>query len=167
MAAEIWVEAVIEIPRGSRNKYEMDEATGIIRLDRVLYSSVHYPADYRFILDTHAEDGDPLDILVLVEEPTFPGCHVRARPIGVMRMRDEKTADDKIIAVPSADPRFAHVEELRDVSSHWQLEIEFFFKTYKALEQLETEILGRDSAAVAQKIIDAARAEFLRRARPT
>src|SRR5258708_2199113 len=78
MAAETWVEAVIEIPRGSHNKYEFDQATGVIRLDRVLYSSVHYPADYGFVLDTCAEDGDPLDILVLVEEPTFPGCHVRA-----------------------------------------------------------------------------------------
>ncbi len=116
MAAENWVEAVIEIPRGSRNKYEFDEATGVIRLDRVLYSSVHYPADPGFILDTCAEDGDPLDILVLVEEPTFPGCHVRARPIGVMRIRDEKGQDDKIVAVPSGDPRFAQVYELGDVS---------------------------------------------------
>src|SRR5215471_5000809 len=96
MAADTWVEAVIEIPRGSRNKYELDEATGIIRLDRVLYSSVHYPADYGFIIDTYAPDGDPLDILVLVEDPTFPGCHVHARPIGVMCLRDEKGADDKI-----------------------------------------------------------------------
>lgn len=155
MAAEI--EAIIEIPRGSRNKYEFDEATGVIRLDRVLYSSVHYPADYGFVLGTCAEDGDPLDILVLVEEPTFPGCHVRARPIGVMRMRDEKGPDDKIIAVPSGDPRFAHVYELGDVSSHWQLEIEFFFRTYKVLEQLETEILGWGSATAAREIIEAAR----------
>ncbi len=157
MAAENWVEAVIEIPRGSRNKYEFDEATGVIRLDRVLYSSVHYPADYGFVLGTCAEDGDPLDILVLVEEPTFPGCHVRARPIGVMRMRDEKGPDDKIIAVPTGDPRFAQVYELSDVSSHWQLEIEFFFRTYKVLEKLETEILGWGSATEARAIIDAAR----------
>jgi len=164
MAADNCVEAVIEIPRGSRNKYELDKATGIIRLDRVLYSSVHYPADYGFIVDTYEADGDPLDILALVEEPTFPGCRVRARPIALMRMRDEKGADDKIIAVPVADPRFAQVEELGDVSSHWQLEIEFFFKTYKTLERLETQILGWDSAAAAKKIIEAARAEFQRRA---
>jgi len=164
MAADTWVEAVIEIPRGSRNKYELDEATGIIRLDRVLYSSVHYPADYGFIIDTYAPDGDPLDILVLVEDPTFPGCHVHARPIGVMCLRDEKGADDKIIAVPSADPRFTQAKELTDVSPHWQLEIEFFFKTYKVLEHLETEILGWDSATAAMKIIEAARAEFRRRA---
>lgn len=163
MPAETWVEAVIEIPRGSRNKYELDMATGVIHLDRVLYSSVHYPADYGFILDTHAEDGDPLDILVLVEEPTFPGCHVRARPIGVMRMRDEKGPDDKIIAVPSGDPRFAQVSELSHISPHWQLEIEFFFKTYKLLERLETEILGWDAANAALRIIDAARDAFRRR----
>jgi len=164
-----WVEAVIEIPRGSRNKYELDKTTGVIRLDRVLYSSVHYPADYGFILYTHAEDGDPLDILVLVEEPTFPGCHVRARPIGVMRMRDDKGPDDKIIAVPSGEPRFAHVSELSHVSSHWQLEIEFFFRTYKLLEQRETEILGWDGATVAARIIDAARDAFRQRTsqRPT
>jgi inorganic pyrophosphatase len=112
------VEVMIEIPRGSRNKYEIDKRTGVIRLDRVLYSSVHYPADYGFIPYTLAEDGDPLDILVLVEEPIFPGCHVVARPIGVLRMRDEKGPDDKIIAVPAADPRFAHVTELEHISEH-------------------------------------------------
>ncbi len=158
-----WVEAVIEIPRGSRNKYEVDKATGVIRLDRVLYSSVHYPTDYGYIVDTYAEDGDPLDILVLVEEPTFPGCRLRARPIGVLRMRDDKGPDDKIVAVPSADPRFAEVAELTDVSHHWQLEIEVFFKTYKLLEQLETRIAGWEGSAAAWKIIETAREAFQRR----
>ncbi len=156
------VEAVIEIPRGSRNKYELDKATGVIRLDRVLYSSVHYPTDYGFILETHAEDGDPLDILVLVEEPTFPGCHMRARPIGVLRMRDDKGPDDKIIAVPQADPRFAHVYELADISGHWQREIETFFKTYKVLEGRATEIYGGDGRAAAWQIIEAARTAYRR-----
>ncbi|MDP3767496.1 MAG: inorganic diphosphatase, partial [Dehalococcoidia bacterium] len=100
------IEVVIEIPRGSRNKYEIDESTGEVRLDRVLYSSVHYPTDYGFIPDTHAPDGDHLDALVIVEEPTVPGCRVLARPVGVLKMRDEKGEDYKIIAVPVADPRF-------------------------------------------------------------
>jgi len=151
---------VIEIPRGSRNKYELDKRTGVIRLDRVLYSSVHYPTDYGFIPDTHADDGDPLDILVLVEEPTFPGCHVLARPIGVLRMRDDKGLDDKIIAVPAADPRFNHVAHLHHVSDHWQREIETFFRTYKVLEERATEIHGWDGRATAWRLIAEARAAY-------
>jgi inorganic pyrophosphatase len=98
------VEAIVEIPRGSRNKYEMDHDTGEIYLDRVLYSSVYYPIDYGFIPNTKSADGDPLDIMILVEEPTFPGCHVRVKPIGVLLMRDEKGVDEKILGVPLADP---------------------------------------------------------------
>lgn len=158
MDALATVEALIEIPRGSRNKYEVDKQTGVIRLDRVLYSSVHYPTDYGYILDTHADDGDPLDILVLVEEPTFPGCHVTARPIGVLRMRDDKGLDDKIIAVPTGDPRFAHVLEFAHISDHWQREIEFFFRTYKVLEERETDIRGWGDRDVAWTVIEEARA---------
>ena len=154
------VHAIVEIPTGRRNKYEVDKATGVIRLDRVLYSSVHYPTDYGFIPGTHAEDGDPLDILVLVEEPTFPGCRVLARPIGVLRMRDDKGPDDKIIAVPAADPRFAHVSDLAHISEHWQREIETFFRTYKLLEERETEIHGWDGPATAWAIIEAARTAY-------
>ena len=154
------LDAVIEIPRGSRNKYELDKQTGVIRLDRVLYSSVHYPTDYGFIPQTHADDGDPLDILVLVEEPTFPGCHVLARPIGVLRMRDDKGLDDKIIAVPAADPRFRHVSELTHVSDHWQREIETFFRTYKLLEERETVIHGWAGRDTAWQIIAEARAAY-------
>ncbi len=154
------VEAVIEIPRGSRNKYEIDKRTGVIRLDRVLYSSVHYPADYGFIPYTLAQDGDPLDILVLVEEPTFPGCHVVARPIGVLRMRDEKGPDDKIIAVPAADPRFAHVTELEHVSEHWQREIETFFMTYKTLEDRTVETGGWEGREAAWELIEATRRAY-------
>jgi inorganic pyrophosphatase len=135
MADEIpSVEAVVEIPRGSRNKYEYDQATGTIRLDRVLFSSVHYPGDYGFIPGTWCADGDPLDVLILVEEPTFPGCRVRVRPIGVLMMQDEKGIDEKILGVPVADPRFAEVTDLSDLPQHWLAEVENFFETYKALE---------------------------------
>jgi inorganic pyrophosphatase len=124
---------------------------------------VHYPTDYGFIVDTYAGDGDPLDVLVLVEEPTFPGCRVEARPIGALRMRDDQGPDDKIIAVPSADPRFSEVNELSDVSKHWQLEIEVFFKTYKLLENRETTILGWEKAGPAWQLIEAAQAAFAQR----
>ncbi len=111
------VEAVVEIPRGSRNKYETDHSTGAIRLDRVLFSSIHYPADYGFIPNTQGADGDPLDALILVEEPTFPGCHVQIRPIGVLLMRDEKGVDEKILGVPLADPRFDGIEDIGQVQN--------------------------------------------------
>src|SRR4051812_19012922 len=113
------VEAVVEIPRGSRNKYEFDPASKSFRLDRVLFSAVHYPGDYGFIVGTRGPDGDPLDVLIVVEEPTFPGCHVRVRPIGVLSMRDEAGADTKILGVPVADPHFADVTDLADLPQHW------------------------------------------------
>ena len=113
------VTAFIEIPRASRNKYEYDASLPGFRLDRVLYSSIHYPTDYGFIPGTLAEDGDPLDILVLVEEPTFPGCHVEARPIGVLDMSDEKGSDFKVLAVPTGEPRFARVQSLTAINEHW------------------------------------------------
>lgn len=147
------LEVVVEIPRGSRNKYEIDEASGAVRLDRVLYSSVHYPTDYGFIPGTRAEDGDHLDVLVIVEEPTFPGCHLRVRPVGCLKMRDEKGLDNKIIAVPVADPRFDEVHDLSDVASHWLREIENFFATYKTLEAKETEVTGWEGREVAWEII--------------
>ncbi|MCC6313698.1 MAG: inorganic diphosphatase [Thermomicrobiales bacterium] len=147
MADLIEVLAYIEIPRGSRNKYEFDPKTQRIWLDRVLYSSVHYPADYGFIPDTLAGDGDPLDILVLVQEPTFPGCVVPARPIGGLDMEDEKGPDFKVVAVPVGDPRYAHVHEMSDIGEHWGREIETFFATYKYLEPGQTEVLGWHSAA--------------------
>lgn len=128
------LEAVIEIPSGSRNKYEIDEETGHVYLDRVLYSSVHYPADYGYFPNTHAEDGDHLDVLVLVYEPTFPGCRLKVRPVGVLKMQDEMGSDDKILAVPVADPRFEGVRDISEVHSHWLREIENFFDVYKRLE---------------------------------
>jgi inorganic pyrophosphatase len=127
-------DAIVEIPRGSRNKYEFDPDSESIRLDRVLYSSVHYPGDYGFIAGTKCGDGDPLDVLILVEEPTFPGCRVRVRPIGVLFMVDEGGEDEKLLAVPEGDPRFAEVFDLKDLPHHWLDEVENFFATYKVLE---------------------------------
>ena len=157
MAEPDLIEVVVEIPRGSRNKYEFDKARGVVVLDRVLYSSVHYPTDYGFVTGTLAQDGDALDALVVVYEPTFPGCHIMARPIGVLDMKDEKGPDQKILAVPIGDPRFDEVRDLQDIGNHWLLEIENFFKTYKALEPKWTEVVGWENASVAQQVIRDAR----------
>jgi inorganic pyrophosphatase len=132
--ANVEFEVVIEIPKGQRNKYEMDHETGRIRLDRMLFTSTRYPADYGFIEDTLADDGDPLDALVLLDEPTFPGCLIRCRAIGMFRMRDEKGADDKVLCVAATDPRMAHLRDITDVAAFDQLEIQHFFEVYKALE---------------------------------
>jgi len=139
---DAYVQVVIEIPRGSRNKCEMDHHDGTIRLDRVLYSSVHYPTDYGFVPGTMAADGDPLDVLVIVEEPTFPGCRMRVRLIGALVMHDEAGTDEKLLAVPMADPRFDGIRELEDVGPHWLAEIENFFDTYKLLEDKTSEVQG-------------------------
>jgi len=144
---------IIEIPRGSRNKYEMDHHDGTIHLDRVLYSSVHYPTDYGFVPGTMAADGDPLDVLVIVEEPTFPGCRVRVRPIGALVMRDEAGTDEKLLAVPVADPRFDRIRELEDLGPHWLAEIENFFDTYKLLEDKVSEVQGWIGAQEALEIL--------------
>jgi len=147
------LDAVVETPRGSRNKYEFDPAAGCVRLDRVLYSSVHYPGDHGFIPGTTSGDGDPLDVLVLVEEPTFPGCRVRVRPIGVLLMRDENGEDEKILAVPVADPRFAEVADLTDLPHHWLTEVENFFEIYKALEEKTTATGGWKGVAEAHEVL--------------
>ena len=119
---------------GQRNKYEMDHASGRIRLDRMLFTSTRYPADYGFIEDTLADDGDPLDALVLLDEPTFPGCLINCRVIGMFRMRDEKGADDKILCVPATDPRMEHLRDIHHVPEFQRLEIQHFFEVYKDLE---------------------------------
>jgi inorganic pyrophosphatase len=124
----------IEIPRGSRNKYEVDHDTGQIRLDRTLFTSTQYPADYGFVQDTLGEDGDPLDALVLVLEPTFPGCLIRSRPIGLFRMTDEMGPDDKILCVPARDPRQEHLRDIHHLPQFDRSEIEHFFLIYKELE---------------------------------
>ena len=152
--------AFIEIPRGSRNKYEFDKASRTFRLDRVLYSSVHYPADYGFIPDTLGKDGDPLDILVLVQEPTFPGCLVPARPVGGLDMSDEKGSDFKVVAVPVGDPRYAHVHSLADAGEHWPREIETFFATYKLLEGKTTDVQGWHGAEEACRVIAECRERY-------
>lgn len=128
------VEVVVEVPKGSRNKYEMDHDSGRIKLNRVLYSSVHYPADYGYIEGTLAEDGDEVDILVLIEEPTFSGCLIDARPVGMLKMRDDKGPDNKVLGVPLDDPRWRHVNDIHEIPPHLLSEIENFFLTYKRLE---------------------------------
>ena len=127
-------DVIIEIPQGQRNKYEMEHETGRIRLDRMLFTSTRYPSDYGFIEDTLADDGDPLDALVLLEEPTFPGCVIRCRAIGMFRMADENGADDKVLCVAATDPRMAHLTDISDVPEFERLEIRHFFEVYKALE---------------------------------
>lgn len=158
-----WIEATIEIPRGSRNKYEYDHERGIFRLDRVLYSSVHYPTDYGFIPGTLSGDGDPLDVLVIVEEPTFPGCYMRVRPVGTLTMIDEKGSDEKILAVPLDDPRFAAITDLSHVQEHWTLEISTFFRTYKVLQGVQTEVRDWYGVEAAWRIIAECRERFDRR----
>ena len=150
------IEVTVEIPSGSRNKYEYDHARHRFVLDRVLYSSVHYPCDYGFIEGSMADDGDPLDVLVVIAEPTFPGCVVRARPIGVLDMSDEKGHDFKILAVAHDDPRWEAASALEDVSPHRLREIENFFETYKTLENRPTDVNGWLGAEEAWRIIDAA-----------
>jgi inorganic pyrophosphatase len=140
---------VIEIPRGSMNKYELDKATGLLRLDRVLYSAVHYPADYGFIPRTYCADGDPLDVLVLGQEPVHPLTIVDARAVGVMRMRDEKGVDDKIVAVSVRDPSYAGYRDKSQLPPHVLRQVRRFFQDYKVLEDKEVvveDLLGPDDA---------------------
>jgi inorganic pyrophosphatase len=136
------INVLIEIPAGSKNKYEFDKDLQAFALDRVLYSSVQYPYDYGFVPNTLADDGDPLDGMVLMDQPTFPGCVIAARPIGMLEMIDGGDRDEKILCVPDKDPRYAQVKSLEDIAEHRLAEIEEFFKTYKNLEKKVTEILG-------------------------
>ncbi len=150
------VEVVVEIPKGSRNKYEYDHRGHVIRLDRVLHSSVHYPTDYGFVPDTLAADGDPLDVLVLVDEGTFPGCRLAARPVGLLHMADEHGEDVKVLAVLDRDPRYDEVRDLRDLAPHWLREIEVFFATYKQLEdEKEVTVGGWEGRDAAWRAVDA------------
>jgi len=152
------VTVVVEIPKGSRNKYELDPESGAITLDRMLFTSMQYPADYGFIVDTLGGDGDTLDALVFVGEPTFPGCRIRARPIGLFRMRDEKGPDEKILCVPLRDPMWSHIHELRDVNPNLLNEIEHFFAVYKDLEGHKVGIEGFGDRNEALEVIAAAQA---------
>ncbi|MET0740691.1 MAG: inorganic diphosphatase [Candidatus Nanopelagicales bacterium] len=127
-------DVTIEVPKGQRNKYEVDHDSGRIRLDRMLFTSTRYPADYGFIENTLGEDSDPLDALVLLEEPTFPGCLIKCRAIGMFRMRDEAGGDDKVLCVPVNDPRLSHLQDIFHVPEFDRLEIAHFFEVYKDLE---------------------------------
>jgi inorganic pyrophosphatase len=124
----------VEIPQGNRNKYELDKTTGRIRLDRMLFTSTRYPADYGFIENTLGQDGDPLDALVLLDEPTFPGCVIKCRAIGMFRMTDEAGGDDKVVCVPAHDPRKEHLRDIHHMPEFDKLEIQHFFEVYKDLE---------------------------------
>ncbi len=152
---------MIEVPKGSRNKYEYDKDRGKIRFDRLLFSPVHYPTDYGFIEGTLALDGDALDALVLVWEPTFPGCLIEARPVGLFRMADEKGPDEKILCVPIHDPHWAEIGSLDEVHPHLLREVEHFFTIYKDLEMKEVQVEGWESRAEAEVVIRDARARYL------
>ena len=154
------IEVVVEIPRGSRNKYEFDAEAKVFRLDRVLSSAVFYNFDYGYTVDTISGDGDPTDILLLIDEPTFTGCHVWARPIGGLEMRDEKGFDFKVLCVALGDPHQEHVMNLEQVRPHRLVEIEQFFNTYKALEDKAVDVVGWRDATEARRILveDRARA---------
>ncbi|MFJ8045024.1 inorganic diphosphatase [Kitasatospora sp. NPDC096147] len=127
-------DVLIEIPKGSRNKYEVDHESGRLRLDRMLFTSTRYPADYGYVEGTLADDGDPLDALVILEEPTFPGCLIKCRAIGMFKMTDEAGGDDKLLCVPATDPRWSHLQDIQHVSEFDRLEIQHFFEVYKDLE---------------------------------
>jgi len=150
------VDAVIEIPTRERNKYELDKATGVFRLDRVLHSSVHYPGDYGFLPRTLGDDGDPLDVLVITTIPVFTGCLVECRPIGLFHLIDRGRADEKVLAVPTGDPYSEGINGLADIPKHTLKEIEHFFQVYKDLEGVATRTRGFEGAPEAREaIVDA------------
>ncbi len=157
------VRAIIEIPKNSANKYEYDGNLGVFRLDRALYSPLHYPGDYGFIPGTLAEDGDPLDILVLVDEPSFTGCMMEARPVGILRMFDQTENDEKVLAVPNRNPRFDSIHTIDQVFPHTRREIEYFFSIYKELQGVKTEIKGWAGPRDARKTITESRQNYLDR----
>ncbi|WP_153505051.1 inorganic diphosphatase [Cumulibacter manganitolerans] len=143
-------DVLIEIPKGSRNKYEVDHETGKVALDRYLYTSMAYPTDYGYFVDTLADDGDPLDALVLLPEPVFPGCYLKVRPVGMYKMVDEAGGDDKVLCVLAGDPRWEHIQDLGDVSTYELDAIKHFFEHYKDLEPGKhvqgSDWVGRDEA---------------------
>ena len=144
---------VVEIPRGSRNKFEVDKQSGLFRLDRVLYSAVHYPGDYGFFPQSYAKDHDPLDALVMVTVPTFVGCGIDVRPIGLFRMMDRDETDEKVLCVPIRDPLYDEYRSIADVPSHFLREVEHFFKVYKDLEGGRVHTLGWEDAGAAKDAI--------------
>ena len=152
---------IIEVPKGSKNKYELDKETGLLRLDRILYASVHYPGDYGFLPRTLGEDSDPLDVLVMTTEPTFPGCVIAVRPIGAFLMEDEKGSDEKILTVPIADPFRREIAELEDVPSHFLEEVRHFFSVYKDLEGKRVRTIGWEGRATAERLVGEAMERYV------
>lgn len=148
------VDVVVEIPKLSRNKYEYDKEQGVFRLDRVLHSPLHYPVDYGFIPQTYEEDGDPVDVMVFVDEPSYQGSVLEVRPIGLLRMLDEGRPDDKILAVPVGNPRFREMYDIEDLPPHLLKELEHFFSVYKELEGKETKVLEWKGAPAAREAIE-------------
>ena len=154
-------DAVIEIPRGSRVKYEVDHATGRVKLDRYLYTPMGYPADYGFIEDTLGEDGDPLDVLLLLDRDLYPGVMAKVRPVAVLKMLDEAGGDDKLVAVLSKDPRWAHIQDIGDLPEYTKKEIEHFFEHYKDLEPNKwVKVDAWGDVTEAQRILDEAIERF-------
>lgn len=147
------VYAVVEVPKGSRNKYEYSKKAGIIKLDRVLYSPLHYPGDYGFIPQSYAGDSDPLDILVMMNESTFPGCVIEARPVGMLKLLDKGEMDYKILAVPATDPGFEDYHDLKDLPKHFPKEVEHFFLVYKQLQGTSAVSEGWTNAETAREEI--------------
>jgi inorganic pyrophosphatase len=164
VADEGLVVVVVEIPKGSRNKYEYDPEAGAMVLDRMLFTSMQYPADYGFIEGTLGGDGDTLDALVFVGEPTFPGCRIRVRPVGLFRMTDEKGPDEKILCVPLRDPMWSHVADLDDLPQNLRNEVEHFFAVYKDLEGHKVSIEGYGNRAEAMAVIEESRQRLAGRA---
>lgn len=164
---EDWFRCVIEIPLDSKVKYELDKKTGLLLLDRILHSAVHYPANYGFLPQTYCEDADPLDVLVLGQEPVVPLCILRARAIGVLTMRDEKGQDDKVIAVHVDDPEYDHYRDVSALPPHRLKEIRRFFEDYKVLEGKSVDIDHIRGRVDADNVIRAARALYNKKIRPT
>ena len=159
--------AVIEIPKGSKLKYEIDKATGLLTVDRVLHSAVHYPANYGFLPRTYCGDGDPLDVLVLGQEPVVPLCILRARAIGVMTMRDDKGEDDKVIAIHVDDPEYEHYRDIAELPPHRLREVERFFLDYKVLEHKAVSVGDMHGRVEAERLIREAAQLYRERIKPT
>ena len=160
------IHVIVEIPKGSRNKYEYHKQTGAFKLDRVLYSPVHYPGDYGFIPQTLSQDGDPLDVLVLVDAPTFTGCLMQVRPIGLLEMVDQGVKDEKVLGVISSDPRYKEVTNYEEIYSHQLLEISHFFGTYKDLEGKRAIMKGWHDFKVAQQVIEESHERYNKENKP-
>jgi inorganic pyrophosphatase len=155
------VRMIVEIPKNSGNKYEYDRALGVFRLDRTLYSPMHYPGDYGFIPGTLAEDGDPMDVLAMVDQPSFPGCLIEVRPVAVLNMVDNEVSDQKIIAVPTRNPRYDQIHTLDQIFAHVRREIEHFFTIYKELEGRTTRMEGWGDPREARRVIQDSRKKYL------